>query len=58
MERVTVLVGMSNSLYTALAIKLLTHLEPLHKDYTTLHLGDCSNYFYILMHAFVTKQDI
>lgn len=35
-QRVTVLVGTSNSLNTALAIKFLTRLKPLHKDYTTL----------------------
>lgn len=34
-QRVTVLVGTSNSLNTALAIKFFTRLEPLHKDYTT-----------------------
>lgn len=32
----TAVVGTNNSLNTALAIKFLTHLEPLHKNYTHL----------------------
>lgn len=54
-QRVTALVGMSNSLNTALAIKFLTHLKPLHKDYTTLQF---QRLWQLLIHTFVTKQEI
>lgn len=54
-QRVTALVGTSNSLNTALAIKFLAHLKPLHKDYTTLQFQRLRQ---LLIHTFVTKQEI
>lgn len=54
-QRVTALVGTRNSLTTALTIKFLAHLKPLHKDYTTLQFQRLQQ---LLIHTFVTKQEI
>lgn len=51
----TAVVGMSNSLNTALAIKFLTHLKTLHKNYNTLQFQiRCQ----LLIDTFVPKQEI
>lgn len=51
----TAVVGMTNSLNTALAIKFLTHLKSLHKNYTHVWFEILCQ---LLIHTFVPSQEI
>lgn len=51
----TAVVGRSNSLNTALAIKFLTHLKSLHKNYTDVWFEILCQ---LLIHTVVPSQEI
>lgn len=54
-QRMTAVVGTNNSLNTALAIKFLTQLKSLHKNYTNLW---CEILCQLLIHISVPNQEI